>query len=109
MSLDIARSRAGAVTTLLDVVRDLASTLELHPLLELLLDHLRTLVDYTGTAILVLEGQELVFAGIRNPDSFTWDDAREIRYPISGFGPDLWARLCAGEPIIISDVRGSTH
>jgi signal transduction histidine kinase len=96
-----------AIDALLDVVRDLASTLELHPLLELLLDHLRTLVDYTGTAILVLEDQELIFAGIRNPDSFPWDEARRVRYPISGFGP-VWPRLLAGEPIIIADVRGPT-
>jgi signal transduction histidine kinase len=108
VTLDPPRGRPAAVATLLDVVRDLASTLELHPLLELLLDHLRTLVDYTGTAILVLDGQELIFAGIRNPDSFTWDDARQIRYPISSFGP-VWPRLLAGEPIIISDVRGRTE
>jgi hypothetical protein len=67
------------VGSLLDAARDLASTLELRPLLELLLDHLRALVGYVGTAILILEDDELVFAGIRNPDSFTWDDARKIR------------------------------
>jgi signal transduction histidine kinase len=105
MTLDTSTGRAAAVGALLDVVRDLASTLELHPLLELLLDHLRTLVEYAGTAILVLEDQELIFAGIRNPESFTWDEARQVRYPITGFGP-VWARLLAGEPIIISDVRG---
>jgi nitrate/nitrite-specific signal transduction histidine kinase len=93
------------VVTLLDAARDLASTLELRPLLELLLDHLKALVGYVGTAILVLEDQELVFAGIRNPDSFTWDDARRIRYPVTGLR-DVWPRLCAGEPIIIPDVRG---
>jgi hypothetical protein len=32
---------------------------------------LPALVGYAGTAILVLEGDELVFAGIRNPGSFT--------------------------------------
>jgi GAF domain-containing protein len=91
------------VAALLDAARDLASTLELRPLLELLLDHLNALVGYVGTAILVLEDQELVYLGLRNPGSFTWDDARQIRYPVAGFGP-VWPRLCAGEPVIIPDV-----
>jgi hypothetical protein len=39
----------------LEAARDLASPLELRPLLELLLDHLRSVVDYAGTAILVLD------------------------------------------------------
>jgi signal transduction histidine kinase len=91
------------VAALLDAARDLASTLELPRLLELLLDHLNALVGYAGTAILVLEGDELVFAGMRNPDSFTWDEARQIRYPVAGLG-SVWSRLCAGEPVIVSDV-----
>ena len=93
--------------TLLDAARDLASTLELRPLLELLLDHLRALVGYVGTAILILQDEELVFAGIRNPDSFTWDEARNIRYPVAALR-DVWPRLCAGEAVIIPDVRGDS-
>jgi len=91
------------VAALLDAARDLASTLELPSLLELLLDHLHALVGYAGTAILVLEGEELIFAGMRGPDSFTWDEARTIRYPVAGFGR-VWSRLCTGQPIIIPDV-----
>jgi GAF domain-containing protein len=60
-------------------------------------------VGYVGTAVLILEDRELVFAGMRGPESFTWDEARQIRYPVAGFGL-LWPRLCAGEPIIIPDV-----
>src|SRR5687767_13788684 len=43
------------VGMLLDAARDLASTLDLHPLLELLLDHLGRVVEYAGTAILTLD------------------------------------------------------
>jgi transcriptional regulator with GAF, ATPase, and Fis domain len=93
------------IASLLNAARDLAPTLELRPLLELLLDHLRALVGYVGTAILILEDDELAFAGIRNPDSFTWDEARTIRYPVAGLR-DVWPRLCAGEAITILDVLG---
>jgi signal transduction histidine kinase len=95
------------VLTLLDAARDLASTLELEALLEVLLDHLNALVGYVGTAILVREDEELIFAGMRGPESFTWDEASLIRYPVAEFGP-IWPRLCEGEPIIIPDVHGDS-
>jgi signal transduction histidine kinase len=97
------------VGALLDAARDLASTLELHPLLELLLDHLGTVVDYRGTAILTLNevGDTLAFAHMRGPASFTWKQARTIRYPVGGIQP-YWGRLAQGEPIVIADIREDT-
>jgi hypothetical protein len=64
------------VGALLDAARDLASTLELRPLLEVLLDHLKHLVDYAGTSIWRLEGDELAFLGFRGPSAFNQDVAR---------------------------------
>ncbi len=97
------------VAALLDAARDLASTLELRPLLELLLDHLGTVVDYTGTAILVLDpaGETLAFAHWRGPPSFTAEIARSIRYAVADFGPH-WDRLSRDVPIVIADVRGAS-
>ncbi len=105
----LARDLGPEVCTLLDAARDLASTLELHPLLELLLDHLRVVVDYTGTAILVLDeaGEWLTFAHWRGPASFTADIARSIRYRVAEFGAD-WDRLARDEPIVIADIRGES-
>ncbi len=97
------------VAALLDAARDLASTLELRPLLELLLDHLGTVVDYTGTAILVLDpaGETLAFAHWRGPPSFTAEIAHSIRYAVADFGP-YWDRLSRDVPIVIADVRGAS-
>ncbi len=97
------------VTALLDAARDLASTLEQRPLLELLLDHLSRLVDYTGTAILSLSeaGDSLAFAHMRGPASFTWEQARQITYSVADFGPP-WDRLCQEEPIVIADIQDET-
>ncbi|HLH27107.1 MAG TPA: GAF domain-containing sensor histidine kinase [Chloroflexota bacterium] len=97
------------VGALLDAARDLASTLELHPLLELLLDHLGMVVNYSGTAILVLDpaGECLTFAHMRGPASFTWEEARRIHYAVNDFRA-YWDRLSQDEPIIIADVRGES-
>ena len=43
---------------LLDAALDLASTRELRPLLQVLLDHFNGLVDYAGTSVWELQGHE---------------------------------------------------
>ena len=51
--------RTRELSTLLDVSRNVASTLEIEPLLGLILDALKVFVDYTGARIYTLEGQML--------------------------------------------------
>jgi PAS domain S-box-containing protein len=51
--------RTRELSTLLDVSRNVASTLEIEPLLGLILDALKVFVDYTGARIYTLEGQTL--------------------------------------------------
>jgi PAS domain S-box-containing protein len=51
--------RTHELSTLLDVSRNVASTLELEPLLGLILDALKVFVDYTSARINTLEGQVL--------------------------------------------------
>lgn len=48
------------LSALLEISRDLASTLELKPLLALILRQLKTVVDFTGAAIARLVGDEFV-------------------------------------------------
>lgn len=97
------------VGALLEAARDLASTVDLRPLLEKLLDRLGTVVDYAGTAILVPDeaGETLTFAHMRGPSSFTWEQARRICYRLDDFYPE-WDRLSRDEPIVIPDIRGET-
>ncbi len=97
--------RTRELSLLLDTSRSVASTLELRPLLALILDQLKSVVDYTGTAVLIGEGDELIVAGQRGPLSD--EDARQIRYPIAGLAP-VWERLRRGEAIAIHDVRGES-
>ncbi len=50
--------RTRELTTLLDVSRDVASTLELQPLLSVILDQLKAVVDHRASAIFILEGTD---------------------------------------------------
>ena len=91
------------VGALLDAARDLASTLELRPLLEVLLDHLKRLVDYAGTSIWELQGDELAFLGFRGPRAFNQEVARTVRFQTPKMEPH-WSRLARGEPIRMPDI-----
>jgi len=53
--------RTREISALLELARNVASTLELKPLLALVLTQLKTVVDYTGAAIATIEGNNLVF------------------------------------------------
>jgi signal transduction histidine kinase len=52
--------RTRELMTLLELSQEMGSTLELRPLLRLMLDQLRTVVDYFGAAVLMLDGNEFV-------------------------------------------------
>ncbi len=94
--------RTRELSLLLEISRNVASTLELQPLLELILDQLKSVIDYTGTAVLTLDGDDLIIAGQRGP--LSEEDARRIRYRVAGLAP-VWDRLSRGEAITIHDVR----
>jgi PAS domain S-box-containing protein len=96
--------RTRDLSLLLDLSGSIASTLELRPLLELILDRLRAVIAYTGAAILTIEGDELAIARQRGP--LSEEAARGIRYPLAGLAP-VWDRLSRGEAIFIPDVRGA--
>ncbi len=59
--------RTHELSTLLDVSREVASTLELEPLLGLILDHLKTMVDYSSTSIASGSDGRLEILGYRGP------------------------------------------
>ena len=59
--------RTRELSSLLEISHTVASTLHLNPLLGLILDQLKTVVDYTGSAILAVEGEELIILDNRSP------------------------------------------
>jgi PAS domain S-box-containing protein len=60
-------SRTQTLTALLDVSRSVASTLELAPVLRLILDHLQSLVGYTGASVLSLDKGQVTVLDYRGP------------------------------------------
>jgi PAS domain S-box-containing protein len=95
--------RTRELSTLLEVSNDVSSTLELEPLLDLILDQLRTVVDYTDSSLLVFEGEDLVTVGYRGP-------VPQDRIMGTHFPPGRGRTMLEGpghmmEPIVIDDVR----
>jgi PAS domain S-box-containing protein len=97
--------RTRELATLLQVSHDVNSTLELAPLLDLILDQLKTVVDYTGASILILEGEELAVQAYRGP--IAPEKAGSLRFSLE---KALVNRRVVRrrEPVVIQDVRGST-
>src|SRR5205823_6869580 len=94
--------RTRELATLLEVSRAVASTLELRPLLRLVLDQLRSVVAYTGATIMSLEGEELTILEHQIPG---WPEGALVgtRFPTSRVG-EISLALGRGAPSIIADI-----
>jgi PAS domain S-box-containing protein len=97
--------RTRELSTLLEVSHNVASTLELKPLLGLILDQLKSVVDYNGAAIYIVEGDYAVVEGYRGP--IPDEVAIHMRYPLAKAGI-IWDVITSGKPAIIADTHGDT-
>lgn len=97
--------RTQELSMLLRISEDVTSTLHLSQLLELVIDHLKSVIDHAVASILVVEGDALVMIGHRNYE--TGGPPNEVRYPFSKVG-HIWERLRNSDGIILSDVRNDT-
>ncbi|MCL7454454.1 MAG: GAF domain-containing protein, partial [Anaerolineae bacterium] len=97
--------RTRALASLLEVSHNVASTLELGPLLEVILDQLQTVVDYTGASVLTLDDGCLAVRAYRGPI----DRSRvlTLRFPLAD-APANQEVVRLQEPVIIPDVRSDT-
>jgi PAS domain S-box-containing protein len=82
---------------------DVASTLELRPLMRLILEQLSSVVNYTSAAIFTLEDEELVILEYQVPT--LGRPALPLRLPLeeAGLGQQV---IRNREPIIVDDVQG---
>ena len=97
--------RTRELSTLLEVSRNIASTLELEPLLGLILDQLKAVVDYSGGTILTPEGDDLTVLAHRGP--IPQREALQLRFPLES-APVNREVIGRWEPVIIPDVRDNT-
>jgi signal transduction histidine kinase/PAS domain-containing protein len=98
--------RTHELATLLQVSHDVNSTLELGPLLDIILDQLKTVVDYDGASILILDRGDLVVHAYRGP--IPKEKARQLRFPLEEALVNRQV-IRQREPLIVSDIRGDTQ
>lgn len=98
--------RGHEMQTLLEVSAAVASTLELEPLLDLILAQLRNVVSYSGATLCTVDGDEWLIAASAGGSPERASDRGE-RLPLRRAGP-TWDAIAAGEPLIIADVRADT-
>ncbi len=97
--------RTRELETLLDVSQTVASTLQLRPLLDLILDQLKTVVDYEGSSIMEFDGQYLELVRTNGPPVARGSSA--FRFAVQTALP-IWDVLAAGQPVIIDDIHADT-
>ena len=98
--------RTRELSMLLNVSHAVSSTLELGPLLGLILDQAKAVVDYSGTAIMTLEDGDLVVRAYRGP--IPEDRALRLRFPLEKALVNREV-LRRRQVVIIPDVRGDTR
>lgn len=95
--------RTRELTTLLDVSSTVTSTLNLRPLLGLILDQLRVVTDYSGASLLTLDHNDLVVMEARGA-SAQGGPIVGLRFPLE-FGTPIADLFEQRRPVIIADVR----
>jgi signal transduction histidine kinase len=96
--------RTHELSTLLEVSRNVTSTLDLQPLLALILDQLKTVVNYTGAAIIAAQGDEYLFLRYQGP--VPWEQILGLR--ISREQMSTYRESAQGrEFVIIDDIWGT--
>ncbi len=96
--------RTRELSTLLEVSHNVTSTLEMEPLLGLILDQLKSVVDYTGASILRLEEECLTVSAHRGP--IPPNEARRLRYTLEN--PLDQEVILRRKPVIIADLMSDT-
>ena len=95
--------RTRQLSALLDVSNLVVSTLDLKPLLGIILDQLKTVADYTGASLLTQEGADLVLMEARGAAAAD-SSIMGRRFPVVP-GTPLVEAFNGREPVIVGDVR----
>lgn len=93
--------RTRALQTLLEISKTVASTLELTPLLNVVLERLQMVVQYSSAALLIQDDEELVILGYRGPLAAEQVSGRRVA---SAEACD-WLSSQRNGPVIVQDVR----
>jgi PAS domain S-box-containing protein len=95
------QERTRQLTTLVEVSQNITSTLNLEPLLGVILEQLRQVLDYTGAAIMTIEDGPMVVQAYRGPAAQL--DVIQKRFPEDDFVNNEVIRR--QEAVILNDVQ----
>lgn len=99
------RERTDELSTLLEVSRHVAGTLELEPLLRQILKQLQTVVAYDSAAVLrVRSAEQIMVQAYQGPLSY--EEASLLQFPANS--AHLRGVIVTQEPLIIPNVRDDT-
>jgi PAS domain S-box-containing protein len=99
------QERTHELATLLEITHNMTSTLELKPLLRLILNQLKEVVDYSGATIFTLNEGELTILDYQGP--IPADEAMRLRFPLAQTGANAEV-IRRRQAVIIGDVRGDS-
>jgi PAS domain S-box-containing protein len=102
-----ARERSAQLSALVNTSAAVASTLDLDGVMDTVLDQVSSIVDYSATSLLLLEGNELVIVKARFGDS-TPGYPGQPRFPVDR-STGLWSAFVRGDPVRIADALGETQ
>lgn len=97
--------RTHEISTLMQISHNIAITQELEPLLGLLLDDLKKIIDYDGSTILTIEGRKIVVRAYRGP--LTWAQVSDMTFPLDDPLDSLV--ILSKDRVIIDDTTGNSH
>jgi PAS domain S-box-containing protein len=97
--------RTRELSTIIDISKEVASTLELGRLLDLIIEHLKTIVDYRRASVLTLEDDAFVLLDSQVRTGVA--PQLSLRFALEEIEP-VWEVLREGRPVIIDDVRGDS-
>jgi PAS domain S-box-containing protein len=96
--------RTNELAALFEISRALSSTIEFQPLLELILDHIQSVVPYDGAGITLIDGGYMQQLAVRRPQKYRdMGQTSNVQLTEVGFG-SYWETLSRGIPLIIADV-----
>ena len=99
------KAQSRELSALLAITQNVASSLELEPMLTLILEQFNTVVAYSGAAVLGLDGEALNVLAYHGP--IPQKDALRLRFPLAESKANQTV-IQRREPVIIADVRSDT-
>jgi GAF domain-containing protein len=96
------QARTRELAAVLQVSRAIATTLDLNEVIDAVLDNLQQIVEHTGSALITLEGDDLIIRGSRATEGGEREVGLRVPMDRGGF---IWQQMLLQKPVLIPDIR----